>query len=114
MARQVQELVRRRGRPVEHNWDQFLDGNVWELTYGEDFTSQARSFTSQARRAAEAKGMKLATRTVQTGPLRENPENPKSKKLKDDEGNVIEDAIVVQIQAYTPDEDEGESDTDAA
>lgn len=102
MATKSDTLVSRRGRPTKHKWDHLLDGEIWTLKKGEDFTSQARSFVSQARRAAEAKGLELVSRTVESEYLRENPDNPKSPFKRDGEGNKVKDATTLQVVAYDP------------
>ena len=40
-------------------WDQWLDGRVWELTRGEDFTSEPNYFKIAARRIARLRGGNL-------------------------------------------------------
>lgn len=114
MAKQVAELAPRKGRPQTYKWDQYLDGTAWELTRGEDYTSQSRSFLSQARKAAADRGMKLVTRTIESGPVREDPTNPKSKFVRDGDGEKLIDATVVQVQAFPADDDTDDGDDVAA
>lgn len=45
-------------------WDEWLDGRVWHLTRGEDFTTSPRNFSSSVRQAAARKGVKLSTRVL--------------------------------------------------
>ena len=40
-------------------WDQWLDGRIWELTHGEDFTSKPMTFKLAARRTARLRGGEL-------------------------------------------------------
>lgn len=103
MATKVEALSKRRGRPSEHNWDNLLDGSIWRLRKGEDYTSQSRSFVSQARRAAQDAGLELDTRTIEFEFLREDPENPKSKFKRDAKGDKVKDGTVIEIVAYNPD-----------
>lgn len=103
MATKVEALSKRKGRPSEHNWDKLLDGSIWRLKKGEDYTSQSRSFVSQARRAAQDAGLELDTRTIESEFLREDADNPKSKFKRDAKGEKVKDGTVIEIVAYNPD-----------
>lgn len=45
-------------------WDTWMDGHIWQLTAGEDFTCKPGSFAIQARRAARERGMRLRIRSL--------------------------------------------------
>lgn len=46
-------------RRSRYNWDEWLDGSVWQAVRGEDFTCKVQSFVSQLYKAAYDKGMKI-------------------------------------------------------
>lgn len=48
-------------RKIRYPWDQWLDGDVWELTPGKDFTISVASFRSGAFYNAKIRGMKIRT-----------------------------------------------------
>jgi hypothetical protein len=47
-------------------WDQFLDGDPWELLQGEDFHSRPSTFVANARAQAKRRGGTVRTRLLQT------------------------------------------------
>lgn len=46
-------------------WDQWLDGQTWELIQGKDFKCAAKSFRKQAVKAAQKKQGKVRTNTFE-------------------------------------------------
>jgi hypothetical protein len=48
-------------------WDEWLDGRVWELVAGEDFTSKPETFRQNAAIQAQRRGGKSKTRMVEDG-----------------------------------------------
>lgn len=74
MARKVTELPGR-SRNSEYPWDQWFDGDVWELEQGEDFTTSVEGMRSVLHGAAKRLGYALSTRVrdgliyVQATPL---------------------------------------------
>ena len=46
-------------------WDEWLDGNVWELVHGDDFTAKPSTFRSIASGQAKKRGGKMRTRSVE-------------------------------------------------
>lgn len=64
MAKQLSEFPRRQGRQ-KYDWDQWLNGKVWELEQGSDFFIALNNFRSAATAAARDKGGKV--RTAKTG-----------------------------------------------
>ncbi len=49
------------GRRSKYPWEQWLDGDPWILTPGEDFTTTAEAFQSAVWRASNARGVKTRT-----------------------------------------------------
>jgi hypothetical protein len=47
-------------------WDEYLDGDVWELTVGEDFTSKLSTFRMNAKVQAKKRGGNVRS-TLQHG-----------------------------------------------
>jgi hypothetical protein len=45
-----------------YDWDNWLDGQVWELEKGKDFTVGVTSFRSLASKTAGRRGIKVKTR----------------------------------------------------
>lgn len=43
----------------KHPWEEWLDGSVWRLTQGEDFTCKMQSLRVQANARATARGQRL-------------------------------------------------------
>lgn len=48
-----------RGRKQLYNWDDLLNGEVWELREGEDFKTSMSSFRTQAHNAARQRQLKV-------------------------------------------------------
>lgn len=51
-----------KGRITRYPWDQWLDGQTWELTPGEDFGTSVATFRRVLHSAATARGRKYITR----------------------------------------------------
>ena len=49
-------------------WEEWLDGDVWELSLGQDIKSNPRTFRSSAITQAKQRGGKVRTRLVKTAP----------------------------------------------
>jgi hypothetical protein len=49
------------GTTTRYPWDEWLDGNIWQLTKGDDFPSDAYNFRNGAINAARRKGLKVRT-----------------------------------------------------
>jgi hypothetical protein len=47
------------GRNAKHDWDSWLDGQIWELEAGTDFTSKPSSLRASAVKQAGNKGKSL-------------------------------------------------------
>jgi hypothetical protein len=47
----------------KHPWDEWLDGQVWQLTEGEDFHGSRENFRAAAGAAAQNRHGKVRTRT---------------------------------------------------
>ena len=65
MARTLNEIPvgmdKRTTRATKYPWDQWLNGDLWELTQGEDFTVSTTSMTSAATLYAMRRGIKVNT-----------------------------------------------------
>src|ERR1043166_1760081 len=48
-------------------WDQWLDGSVWQLFPGEDFTAKSSTMLGAARSHAKRLGGTLRTRSIREG-----------------------------------------------
>jgi len=57
MARTVKTVVRQKG---VYPWEEWLNGEVWELTPGEDIPS-GRSFRASVYRACADRGLRVTT-----------------------------------------------------
>lgn len=45
-------------------WDEWLDGDVWELVHGEDFKGRPNTFRSNARNQAKRRNGKIRARIL--------------------------------------------------
>jgi hypothetical protein len=45
-----------------YRWDEWLDGNIWELSPGEDFRATPDTVRSAAYQAAKKQGVKVTVR----------------------------------------------------
>lgn len=50
-----------RTRSVGYPWDEWFDGQLWELVPGKDFTGSAAGIRSSAYNAAKVRGVKVRT-----------------------------------------------------
>jgi hypothetical protein len=48
-------------------WDEWLDGRVWELVPGEDFTAKVNTFKQMAQTQARRRGGRTHTRMLHRG-----------------------------------------------
>lgn len=64
MARRIDEFSFSGGggRDSVYPWDDWLDGGVWELRRGEDFTISAANFQSSAYTSARSRGKTVTVR----------------------------------------------------
>ena len=51
----------------KYPWDEWLDGDVWEIEQADIGNSNMRTFVSTARSQAEKRGMKLRSRSASNG-----------------------------------------------
>jgi hypothetical protein len=49
---------------AKYRWDEWLDGRIWQLAAGTDFTIAIGQFRSAAFRAAQVRRLHLRTRQV--------------------------------------------------
>ena len=54
----------------QYPWDQWFDGQTWELKQGEDFTCQAKSFRQLAHAAAKKRQTPTGRLKIQTSILK--------------------------------------------
>ncbi len=52
---------RHRGRPPLYPWDKWTNGEVYELTQGEDFKTNPASFRALVHRTAKSRGLAAQT-----------------------------------------------------
>ncbi|PRX48669.1 hypothetical protein B0I33_104487 [Prauserella shujinwangii] len=52
------------GRRGLYDWDQWLDGRIWELRLDEDFFVPIHQFTPHAHRAAARRGLRCSVRRL--------------------------------------------------
>jgi hypothetical protein len=71
MAKKLEQFpdVSRPGRPDKYPWDEWLDGDPWELTSGEDFQAKLKieSFRATAKSAAKKRSGTIKTAVVNDG-----------------------------------------------
>ena len=57
MAKKLSEYkFRTVGRPGLYPWDEWLNGDIWEVKYGEDFWCGTESFRRQVKANARRRG----------------------------------------------------------
>lgn len=62
MAKQLESFkFRTRGRVQKYPWNEWLDGSIWELKKGEDFTINTRIMRNSARSAADRRRVQIRT-----------------------------------------------------
>ena len=66
MAKQLDDFDFRM-RQCNADWSAWLDGSIWELTKGEDFDCEARTFVTRAHSNARSKKRKVKTRVLDGG-----------------------------------------------
>ena len=62
MAEIVDELPERKGKSNKYPWKDWLNGKVWKLTQGTDFTCSSQTFRGMVYSASHRKGLKVITR----------------------------------------------------
>ena len=71
MAKTLSTFPAHHSAETRYPWDEYLNGEAWELVVGEDFTSKPSTFLQNARRHAENRGGRLRTRHLRDdGPER--------------------------------------------
>jgi hypothetical protein len=57
------DFQREQGSKYSYPWDKWLDGNIWELSQGEDFRESISpsNFRIMAYQAAKKRGLKIRT-----------------------------------------------------
>jgi hypothetical protein len=60
-AKEVAQVEWNDANKSHHNWDEWTNGEAWELTQGEDFTVAVETFRTQAHQAAKRRNMSLST-----------------------------------------------------
>lgn len=48
---------------AKYNWDEYMDGNIWRLQHGTDFTAKPSSVIASARKYASKNNKTLQIRT---------------------------------------------------
>lgn len=64
MAETLPEFDFRWRKGSNYPWDEWLNGQIWQLTTGQDFTIAPVSLISSARYEAVDRGMKVRTRRL--------------------------------------------------
>jgi hypothetical protein len=70
MAKTISELPRKHGgtgRKEAYPYDQWLDGQIWQLEAGSDYQAKSNSMMTNIRQAAVKRGLKVRTRFVDGG-----------------------------------------------
>lgn len=62
MARKIEQFPL--AASVRYPWDEYLDGSIWELVRGEDYTAKTQTFLGNARSRAKRLGGTLRTRAL--------------------------------------------------
>lgn len=66
MARTLDDFPMVRGE-ARYPWDQWLDGQVWELVSGEDFTAKPPTLKANAQLQAKKRNGRVRTRQFLAG-----------------------------------------------
>jgi hypothetical protein len=66
MAKRLEVFPSFRSEP-RYPWDEWLDGSVWELEQGRDFTSKVPTFRANAQTQARKRGGAIRTRLLDNG-----------------------------------------------
>lgn len=59
-------------RAQQYPWDEWLDGNVWQLDRGTDYRAKASTIIANARLQAKRRGGILRTRLLEEGSASES------------------------------------------
>jgi hypothetical protein len=59
------KFPRNTGGNSKYDWDSILNGKTWELTQGEDFEMEPRTFVAHCHGTAKRRGVKVRTHTNQ-------------------------------------------------
>lgn len=59
MAQVVQSMPRPKYGPIQHDFLDWMDGQIWQLDRGTDFTCEPESMRRQLNRYAKSKGLTL-------------------------------------------------------
>lgn len=68
MAQTLERFPVAGGQP-RYPWEQWLDGQVWQLAKGDDYTSKATTVIANARTQAKRRGGAVCTRLLNDGGL---------------------------------------------
>lgn len=74
-------------------WDEWFDGDVWELVFGEDFTIKTKSMRTNAQSVARKRGGRLKTGETKEGNLILQFIPPRQTTQDDDEELVDLDTL---------------------
>lgn len=66
MARTLETFPVPRGQ-MRYPWDEWLDGRVWELVAGEDFTAKVPTLKANAQLQAKKRNGRVRTRQLREG-----------------------------------------------
>ena len=66
MARTLETFPSVRGE-TRYPWDEWLDGRVWELVAGEDFTAKSTTLKANAQLQAKKRNGRVRTRQLAHG-----------------------------------------------
>jgi hypothetical protein len=70
MAKVLTELPKRHGgggRKESYPYDEWLDGQIWQLEEGTDYKSKTASMLTNIRQAADKRNLKVRTRLLDDG-----------------------------------------------
>jgi hypothetical protein len=59
MAEKLKEFKFQTRGPRKYDWDQWMDGEIWRVSQGQDFDPPPRNFLSSLHNMAKRKGMKV-------------------------------------------------------
>jgi hypothetical protein len=62
MSKILTEFPKHRGRPPVYDWAKWTNGEVHELTRGEDFDCDPRSFRTLVHRTKKSRGLSARTK----------------------------------------------------
>lgn len=64
MARKLESFPASSG--ARYPWDEWLDGNVWELVSGEDYTAKSPTFRANAQLQAKKRSGRVRTKATES------------------------------------------------